>query len=453
MKHKHLPPLAAAAALALWASAAAAIDLLGAYGRAQQADPAKRAADHALTAGREKAVQGDALLLPRINLSGGVTRQEDRSSSAGAALPPPLDQLARTDASGNAREVGLTLTQPIYDARAWADRKQLHAQTRIAQAQHHDAQQDLMLRVGEAYFGVLLAEESLRVVLAEKAAVQLQRDRAQARLEVGRGRITDMQEAQARVDSVATREVSARSTLALRQAQFQELTGEPGQGLAPLKAGFAPQPPLPDNLADWQRVGEAGNTRVALRQQELEIASAEIGKHTLAGRPALELVTRYTQREQSSGLSSAFSPDSRRNALIGLQLTVPLFAGGALDSRQRESVARRSEADEQLAAARRDARLQVQDGFLAVKTGVSRIASLEQSLTSARTALEATTLGRDVGTRTELDVLDAQQRVFQVQLELAQARNDYLLGRIRLAAAAGAMHEDELRNLNGYLAL
>lgn len=453
MKTLFLRPLAAAAALALSASSCFAIDLIGSYERALTADPTQRAANEALTAGREKAVQGDALLWPRISLSGSLSHNDNHSSTPSEPLPPPLDALSQGDSAGTSREVALQLSQPIYDAKAWADRRQLRAQTEIAETRFRDAQQALMQRVGEAYFGMLLAQESLRVVQAEKAAVQLQRDRAQVRFDVGRGKITDLQEAQARVDGVATRELSAQSTLALRQAQYLELTGEPADRLAPLRARFDPQPPQPDNLGDWQRIGEARSTRVQLRQQELAMAQAEAGKHTLAARPTLELIGRIGQRQQDGSLSSALSPESHRTAMVGLQLTVPLFAGGALDSRQRESAARQREADEQLVAARRDTRLQVQDGYLAVKTGIARIAALEQSLTSTRTALDATTLARDLGTRTELDVLDAQQRMFQVELDLAQARHDYLLGRIRLATAAGDMQADELRALNAYLAL
>ena len=136
-------------------------------------------------------------------------------------------------------------------------------------------------------------------------------------------------------------------------------------------------------------------------------------------------------RASSGGRRRRSSPTAAARRRIGVQFNVPLYTGGALDSRQRESIAKKRQAEQELSAAQRDARLQVQDAFLAVKTGVSRVAALEQSVLSARTALEATTLGRDVGTRTELDVLDAQQRLFTAQLDLAQARNDYLLGRIR----------------------
>ncbi|MGT2493848.1 TolC family protein [Cupriavidus basilensis] len=158
-------------------------------------------------------------------------------------------------------------------------------------------------------------------------------------------------------------------------------------------------------------------------------------------------MARYGAQGQTGNLAPWVAPSNTRTATIGLQLNIPLYAGGGLDSRERESVARKSQAEQEVAAARRDVRLNVQDGFLSAKTGVSRVAALEQSLISARSALAATTLGRDVGTRTEPDVLDAQQRVFAAELDLVQARLDYLLGRLRLAAAAGELSEETLRSL------
>lgn len=438
-----------AAAFALLAGAASGADLMDSYDKALKADPSMLAADEALRAGREKAVQGRALLMPQVGLAASLLRLQNKSSTS---LQPPLADLVKSDGGGTLHEAAVQMVQPLYDAKASAEKKQFEQQAGLAGVQHRHASQELMQRVAESYFGVLLAQEHLRVAQAEKAAVAMQRDRAQARFDVGRGKITDLQEAQARYDSVATREISARSSLAQREAQYRELTGAPATGLAPLAAGFAPVPPQPDSLEAWQARGMEQNTRVQTRQGELAIATAEIDKYRLRSRPTLELVASYTLKGQNGGLAPAVSPDSQRSAAVGLQLSVPLFAGGAIDSRLRESGARRNQAEQELDAARRDARLQVQDAFLAVKTGVSRIGALEQSVKSARTALEATTLGRDLGSRTELDVLDAQQRMFNAQLELAQGRNDYLLGRIRLAAAAGDLQESDLRILNTYLA-
>jgi outer membrane protein len=440
---------AVAAALALLSGACFAIDLIGAYERALTFDPSTLAANEAVLAGREKAVQGSALLRPQVALSASVTHVNDRSS---ADLPPPLSELIKTESSGSVRQTALQVTQPLYNAKSVADKKQLQLQTELAELSFRNARQDLMQRVAEAYFDLLLAQENLRVVQAERAAVGMQRDRAQARFEVGRGKITEVQETQARYDGVLTKEVTAQSALELRQAQYRELTGAAPEGLAELLPNFVPVPPQPDSLQAWQLKGKDNNTRVLAKQSELAIAAAEIGKYKLSGRPTLDLVASYGYKGKSGSLSPTIASDHNRRSMIGVQLTVPLYAGGALDSRERESLAKRRQAEQELSAAQRDARLQVQDAFLAVKTGVARVGALAQSVLSAQTALQATTLGRDVGSRTELDVLDAQQRLFAVQLDLAQARNDYLLGRIRLAAAAGELREDDLRALNGYLA-
>ncbi len=440
---------ACVAALLAISAPCLAIDLLGTYEKALQVDPSMKAADAAVLAGREKAVQGAALLLPQVSLSGDLVRVHNQSS---ISLPAAVSDLLKPDSSGNVHEVALQLVQPLYNAKATADKKQSLQHTELAEIQYRHAQQELLQRVAEAYFDLLLAQENLRVAQTEKAAVGVQRERAQARFDVGRGKVTEVQEAQARYDGVLTREVAAQSTLALRQAQYQELTGVPGEGLAELHSGFAPVPPMPDSLQAWQQKGLDGNVWVLLKRSELAISGAEIEKYKLSGRPTLDLVASYSKKGQNGGLSPLVSPDSNRAAVLGVQFNLPLYSGGALNSRERESVAKLGQAEQELSAAQRDARLQVQDAFLAVKTGVSRVAAQEQSVRSARTALEATTLGRDLGTRTELDVLDAQQRLYSNQLELAQGRHDYLLGRIRLALAAGELQVGDLRSLNAYLA-
>lgn len=439
---------AVAAALVLSSTTGFALDLIGSYERARGFDPTKLAANEAVLAGREKKLQGSALLLPQVTLSAGYSHVKDRTS---LDLPPPIANLIKGDSSGSVRQAALQISQPIYNAKASADKKQLHEQSELAEINYRGAVEDLIRRVAEAYFNVLLAQESLRVTQAEKAAVQNQRDRAQARFDVGRGRITELQETQARYDTVLAREVSAESKLALQQAQYFEVTGAPALGLAELRTDFRPMPPQPGDLATWQAKGMERNTRVLIKHGELQIAGAEIDKYKLSGRPTLELVASHSTKGQNGSLSPTVAPNDSRVSTIGLQLSIPLFNGGALNSRERESIAKKRQAEQELGAARRDARLQVQDAYLTVTTGVARIGALEQSVLSAQTALDATTLGRDLGTRTELDVLDAQQRLFAAQLDLAQARNDYLMGRIRLASAAGELGDEDLRALNAYL--
>lgn len=441
-------PKGVAIACALLPCVASALDLVGSYESALRADPEMLAADAAALAGREKRVQGNALLLPQLAVTGSVLHVDSRSD---AALPSALEALASTDGAGRVYEGQLQLAQPLYDAQAWAQRAQLRTQSAQADLRHGDARQDLMRRVSEAYFNLLFAEQSLQVTQAEKATLHTQLERALARYDVGRGRITELQEAQARYDGVVAREISAAANLALRQAQYVELTAAPADALAPLRTDFVPAPPQPARLADWESVAVEYNVKVRLSQGDVEIARAETDKYRLGARPTLELVASYGIEDQDGGLSALAAPENGRTEAVGLQLSIPLFAGGAISSRLRESDAKAVQAERTLDAARRDARLRVQDAYLTVTTGVARIAALEQSVRSAQTALEATTLGRDVGTRTEPDVLDAQQRVYAAQLDLAQARNDYLTGRVRLAAAAGTLDERELQDLNKWL--
>lgn len=447
MKKLKLLPCAAALLLAVHGGAQA-MDVAEAYRQALSNDPSALAADQALLAGRELAVQGDALLRPRVNLVAGASRIHDRQTGD---LAPPVSELLSSSGTGTASQASVQLVQPLYDRAAHASRDQLHEQTHLAETQFDDSRQELALRVAQTYFGVLVAEESVRVVQAELAAVQHQRDRAQARFEVGQGNITDVREAQARLDAVTTKNVSAQSTLAMRREEFRETTGTAPSALEPLAKSFVPRQPEPASLADWQTRGESQSTLVHTKQSQLEIAKSELDKNRLSSRPTLDLVASYGARNQSGNLSPLVAPNGDRSSSIGLVLNVPLYAGGGLDSRQREAAARLEQSELEVAAAKRDVRLKVQEGYLEVTTGVSRIGSQEQALVSARSALDATTSGRDVGTRTELDVLDAQQRLYTAELDLVQGRADYLMGRLRLAAAAGELDEGTLKALDAWL--
>ncbi len=441
-------PALLAILLAVNCGPAGAIDLVAAYRQALASDPASLAADDALAAGREKAVQGKALLRPRINLVANVSRIHDHMTGE---VPDAASAFLRGDSTGTARDASVQLVQPLYDMTAKATRQQMRELSTLAQTQFGESRQALALRVAEAYFGVVVAQETVRVVQAEKAALLHQRDRAKARFDIGQGKITDLHEAQARLDAVDSRQVAARSSFELRRAGFLETIGAAPEQLSQLAPEFKPRLPEPADLRAWQVRGEAHNSLVKGKQSELGIAGSEIDKYRLKARPTLNLVASYGAKGQSGNLSPLVAPSGNRTGSMGLQLNVPLYAGGGIDSREREAIARRSQAENELAAARRDVRLKVQEGYLAVTTGVSRIASIEQALVSARSALEATTLGRDVGTRTGLDVLDAQQRVYSSELDLVQARVDYLLGQLRLAAAAGELSEATLRSLSAWL--
>jgi multidrug efflux pump len=436
----------AASAMMAFLPSARAMDLMGAYDRAREADVSIRAAGEALLAGREKAVQARSLYLPRAQLTASSTYIRDRSE-----LPPAFAAFAGEVTSGAVYGAKVEASQPIYRPQYWAEAKQLREQAGLAEIDYRQSSHDLIDRVTQVYFGVLLAEENLAVTQAQKAAVAGQLERSRARFEVGKARSTDVEEAQARYDSVIAQLISAESRLDLKRAQFREVTGVAARGLASFGARFVPVPPSPDNLEHWSAKALDANAQVLAGRSQVAVAKAEIDKHKLSGRPTLDLVASYGDQGQSGGLSPLAAPDRERTATIGLQLSIPLFAGGALDSKEREARARHRQAEHELAGAERDARLATRDAFNAVKTGSARVVALDQSVVSAGVSLEATLAGRDVGTRTTTDVLDAQQRLYSAQLDLAQARYDYLQGRVRLADATGELGVEDLRNLNKYL--
>lgn len=432
---------------AVLAAPASAMDLMGAWQHPLDMDPTLMAAVAAREAGAEKAVQGDALFKPRVNLSAAVTRLDVNSGAFG---PPQLASLLTTESRGTRSEATVTLVQPIYRADYRAARKQLKSQSDIAEMSYTSARQDQIQRVAQAYFNVLLAEEKVRLLDAQLAATNEQAADAKARFDAGKARIIDLRDAEARQESVRAQKIAAGSELELRRTQFFEYTGVEAQGLSAMREGFAPQPGSM-SLQAWEQKAQDSNPQLQSRLRQLDAARADADKHKLLNRPTLDLVVSHGQLHTSGDVSPAVSPERTRSNNIGIQLNIPLYQGGALDSQKREAAARLREAQHNVDAARRDVRLQVRDAWLAVSDGAAQVLALEQSVKAARTAQEAAELGREVGMRTTLDVLNSQQSVYSAMFDLSKARVNWLLGGLRLSAAAGNLGEEELRAANAYL--
>ena len=438
-------------ALALLAAAGAhsqTLRLTQAFQQALRSDPSTLAAEQALLAGREKAVQGEALLKPQVSLGASVT---GISSHAYSNLPDPVSSLVSPDSSGHVGEAAVKVLQPLFNATSSASKQQLIIQTAAAEIRWTAAVQDLTRKVAESYLAVLSAQDSLRVTLAEEATLAEQRERAQARFEVGSGRITDVQEAQARHDGTVAKRIGAQSALELRQAQFQSLTGASAQGLADQASLSRLPAPKPDLLQDWQRRGLERNAYLQSKRIELDLSKLEVGKYRLASRPTLDLVGAYTMKGKGGDLSPLVASDRERTATVGLQLSIPLYTGGGLNSREREASAKIRQAEQELAAAQSDVQLQIHDAYLALHTGLARVQALQRAQESSQSALDATVLGRDVGSRSQPDVLDAQQRFFVTRLDVSQARIDVLLAQVRLAWAAGELSENDLQAIDATL--
>lgn len=426
--------------LACVAPSAGALDLIEAHRAAREHDADFAAQLSAAEAGREYAVQSRAALMPRVNVSGQAGRRNQEVKQSG-----DLSSLLSSNANGNVYGYSVSISQPLYRPDAMADRRSLAAQSEISALSFRAAEQDLILRVAQTYFGVLLSQDSLAFAKAQRAAVAEQLAGAKERFDSGRARVTDVAEAQANYDALAAAEIAAESDLAVSRARFFALTGRDGEDPDPIVAGKTAA--ALDDLQSWLNRARAGSLEVRVRDRESAIAESEVKRTSLAGRLSVDIVAKLDDSRQDGELSPLAYPDQSTTKSIGLQFSMPVFAGGALQSRYRQAVAQRNQAQQQLEATRREVEVDVREAHTQVTSGAMRVAALEQGLVSAQTSLEAGELGREVGNRTNLDVLNLQQQVYDVKRDLADARYGYLLTQLQLAALAGELTENDLNTL------
>ncbi|MBX6392146.1 MAG: TolC family outer membrane protein [Burkholderiales bacterium] len=420
---------------------AQAIDLLEAYRLALQNDPEFAAARAQLEAGREALAQGRALLLPII------------TGSANTNINDVDNRTQGFDRRYNSHGWSITLTQPLFRWQNIMQYRQAEYQVQQAEARFGQAAQDLIVRVAEAYFNALAAQDNLEFVRANKAAIAEQLAQAKRNFEVGTATITDTNEAQARYDLATAQELAAVNEVEVTRRNLERIIGVVPDRLAPLRPDLQLAPPEPADMNAWVEAALAGNFGVLANQAAYEIAARQVEVQRAGHYPTLDAVASYQDSTSlGGGLASPTAQRQNTNAaVIGLQLNVPLFEGGSVSSRTREAVALREAARNNLEAARRAAEFSARQAFLNVTNGRAQVQALEQALVSSETALESNRVGYEVGVRINIDVLNAQQQVFQTKRDLARARYDTILNGLRLGAAAGALSEEQVRAVNQLL--
>ncbi|MBE9610592.1 TolC family outer membrane protein [Chitinilyticum piscinae] len=434
--------LAFATLLALPASA---LDLVGAWQAAKQHDPSYSAARQALLAGKEKAVQGRALLLPQVELAAGASHVRQENDPGVPTLTNP-----RANTSGDTYRYALSLTQPLFRMDAFVAADQLGKQSDLSEVQFRLTEQQLMLKLSLAYFEVLAAQEKVTLAVAQLEAFSQQLAQAQKSFEVGVATITDVNEAKARYDATTAAEIVARNELAVKQNALRLITGEANARLATI-ADREPLPPQPNVLDEWLSRSGKGSLELQAQQLNLAIAGREIDRYRTEYSPTLDLVASYGNNYQREDLSRNGGTDRSGQALVGVQLSIPLFTGGRMSSQYRESVANRDQQADRLEATRRDVEQATTQSFLGVTAGAAQIRALQQSLVSSQSLLESTKLGYEVGVSTMVDVLNANQRYYETRYQLVVAKYTYLYAGLQLAAATGALDESVLQKVNGWL--
>lgn len=415
-------------------------DLLELYRQAKTSDPAWLAAQAGYQAGIEKAPQGRALLLPTLGLS---------------ASKSESDQQVTLPMSSNTYHYGtdayaIQITQPLYNKQNAAAYAQGIAGANQSELELELARQDLILRTSHAYFDVLAAQDALDFVILEKESISKQLTLARRNFAVGNATLVDVHEAQARYDIAAAQQITATNFLEVRKEALRMLTGnEPGT-LTRLESKLDLQGPEPANMNQWVEISFNGNQRIKSQQEAVVIARQEVEKSRGGHLPTLDL-TASRAYSDAGGSVFGFAIESTTNQ-IGLQFQMPLYQGGGISSKVRESVAQLEVASQRLDQTRRLVAQQVRESYLDVINGVARVQALEQARISNERALESTVIGYERGVRTGVDVLNAQRELFRTRLSLSQARYDYLISRLRLKAAAGMLQEQDLEGINRLLA-
>ncbi|MDP1957670.1 MAG: TolC family protein, partial [Rhodocyclaceae bacterium] len=269
--------------------------------------------------------------------------------------------------------------------------------------------------------------------------------------EVGTATITDTHEAQARFDLTVAQEIAAENDLTVKRQTLLTLTGKDAVALKVLQPKVQIGRPQPDDIGQWVASAETGNLGVQLAQTGLEVASREIEKQRAGHYPTLDLVATHGRSAIGGSVIPGGTGSDSKSSTIGLQLAVPLYAGGAVSSREREAVALKEKARADLDLARRSATLGARQAYLGVTAGLAQVRALEAGVASSQLAVESNKLGYEVGVRINIDVLNAQSQLFDTRQKLAKARLDTLIAQLRLKAATGNLTEDDLATLNALL--
>jgi outer membrane protein len=429
-------PLALALALAL-PSAANATDLMQTYELARAGDTTLSIAESTRLIDKEGAVQARALLLPQISGSAGY----DLTHSSRPGSPT---------GDGKSRSYGASLSQTIFD---WSRIADLRGQKAISQAADYDlasANNDLITRTSAAYFNVLIGIESLAAAETNEAASKKQFDYAQKRLDVGLAPITDVHEARAQYDSARANTILARNALDDSYRALAEITGQPISGLKGLPDDFRPELPAEQNAQAWVDRAVEQNPDLKSAQYQLESAQHGVSSARAGHYPTLNFRGAYSNGTDWDSVPGTLSQDGE-GYNWGVTLTVPIFSGGATQSGVRQALAQRDRASDGLEQTRRALIRNTSNAYQALVAGVSEVEARRLAVVSAQSALDASQVGLEVGTRTVLDVLQNQRTLFQAQVEYAQARYNFLQNRLLLEQAAGTLDGADVQDVNRLL--
>lgn len=412
-------------------------DLLQIYELALRNDPKIREAEQRYYANNETRPQALALLLPNLSAGGNLDYVREKTTSP----------LRGTYSDGyEQNQVSAALQQPIYRRDLWYSLKQADNVLAQGEAEYRNAEIDLMVRTTEAYFNVLKAADGVRVSAAELQANERQLEQSQQRFAVGLVAITDVNESQAAFDRARANLITSENLLDNAWEALKQIIGNVNLPLAKLGPKLDLLPPEPADIEQWSETALSQNYGVIAAREAAEAAKQNVEVQRSGHYPSLDLVGSYGALR---GAGELIGNDN--TGVIGLQLTVPIYQGGGVSSRTRQAAYQHQAALEGLDGVRREVLRAVKDAYRGVLASISEVKARQSALISARSALESTQAGLEVGTRTQVDVLNAQQRYYQEERFYLLARYDYIINGVRLNQAASTLSREKLALGNSWL--
>ena len=418
------------------------LKLMDVYQQALAHDATLASALSTNRAAQEIIEQGKALYRPTVNFNAETN-----------ALKSSFHYLSTSSTDRSQFEnyrYGVDARQPIFRQQNLIQIDQATTQVSIADKQLNVAQQALMLRTTQAYFDVLMAQDRIDLIVAQKTAIAGQLAQAQANFDLGTATITDANEAQARYDLVVAQEIAALNEFEIAKHAVQAITGQLPQRLANVKLQLKANE-MGLSMATWQELALLNNLNIQIQQDTAKLAEQEIARNQAGHLPTLDAVASYTNSYANGTISRFGAGNELQVGSIGLQLQIPLYEGGAVSSRVRQAQLNKQRAQDDLTAVRRQTELDTQRAYLNLSSSIAQLKALDQAVISSQSQLDATQLGYQVGVRTSVDVLNAQQQFFSAKRDVAQARYNYLINIIRLKAAAGVVAAADLVDINQQL--
>jgi outer membrane protein len=415
-------------------------------------DATYQAAKAQYEANKSKADQALALLLPTSNL----VLSANRSAVDYTTSTPGFPTAANTNYIRwfTTQAAALTASQPIYRPANLAGYYQSKKQLSQALTQLVSAEQELVVRISQAYFDVLASQDSLEFVRAQKTAVSEQLASAKRNFEVGTATITDTREAQARFDLVIAQEIAAENDLRVKKLALDQWVGIKNANPKPLAKAAELKPAMPEDPDRWVQDSETTHPGILNAQLALDIAKLEIERARAGHKPTVDLQAGYSGTRNLDGTATSGSVPFSSHVVaptVSVVMTVPLFAGFATENRYRETVSLEEKAKNDLEAARRNVAQATRAAYFGVVSGIGQVKALEAAEESSQVALDANKLGYTVGVRINIDVLNSQSQLFQTKRDLAKARYDVLVGGLKLRQANGTLKIDDLQSVNALL--